>query len=1096
MTQAGSAPFAPLLITVTRMNQGEHQRVLEFWRMLELFTPQKVPDITRRPVDLKVIEWRPSDPLPWKGLPPAEPRKEWQHHVYLGAYELADIYETLRLLFAQDPEAHDLRTPGRSACGGLVINQDGVLVGESVLLSSCARALGTVNAGRHTEPAWSVGFEDAADAFSMAVVEKDESRQDQAQSEEPVPVDEEFLRWMHRLARTVSSVGEISTVPSDLVVIRSRQVHSTTAADLSDFDFMNSFFLDDLRTVQDACADGNLGAALEQYLTPGQLLDMRHRVDVVRKPVAVNAATGATSTPAGRWPSNPEHPLALSQQFAVNNAIDRLGSGSGLMGVNGPPGTGKTTLLRDLIAGNVVERAGRLAELRHPRDAFTSEIHRWKSGDYPRRVPQLRSELTGFEMVVASSNNAAVENVTEEIPAVGAIDAPSLGNVDHFTELASNILRRDGQPQGNDTGETGTEDETHAAEADAAWGLVAAKLGNKRNRSRFVTTFWFGKGFPGPDRGMSHILTEWAAEPLESWSTATQAFQDAAARVEVLRQQRIHAEQRITRLVGVRKDLEQASSALEPVAAEVSRAQELFADMTRDLSATVNACEQADRARRRHLDAKPGALETLFTFGAATGRWRESLAPLDGHLRQQEHERAVLEGHCQRAEQDVTMAYERQHDLLRRCASLAEVSERLGREIDADAERFKESYPSAERVGDARELRAPWLDAAYNEARSDLFIAALTLHRAFIRQLAGDMKSWMGAVCDVVQGKVPRSLPPEAVLAAWQLFSIFVPVVSTTFASMGRMFRGLEQESLGCLLIDEAGQCAPQQAVGAMWRAQRVLAVGDPMQLQPVVPMPPKAVNDMATTFGIEDEWVPPRASVQTLTDRTSHFGTTLRNGDDPVWVSSPLRVHRRCDDPMFSVSNQIAYDGLMISAVHRPPAREDLYTADPVEQASSAGHEPGRFEVPGGSYWDDVPSVATSDSHLQPQEIERAQAAVTYWHDTCGIPYDEIFAVSPFRAVADELEKMAQNNPGMRGGTVHTAQGREADVVLLVLGTSDARDGARAWAASTPNLLNVAVSRARRRLYVIGSYENWSDQKYFSTLAHHLPRKRSPAPR
>lgn len=38
--------------------------------------------------------------------------------------------------------------------------------------------------------------------------------------------------------------------------------------------------------------------------------------------------------------------------------------------------------------------------------------------------------------------------------------------------------------------------------------------------------------------------------------------------------------------------------------------------------------------------------------------------------------------------------------------------------------------------------------------------------------------------------------------------------------------------------------------------------------------------------------------------------------------------------------------------------------------------------------------------------------------------------------------------------------------------------------ASQTPNLLNVAVTRARRRLVVIGDYRNWSQRRNFQVLA------------
>lgn len=65
----------------------------------------------------------------------------------------------------------------------------------------------------------------------------------------------------------------------------------------------------------------------------------------------------------------------------------------------------------------------------------------------------------------------------------------------------------------------------------------------------------------------------------------------------------------------------------------------------------------------------------------------------------------------------------------------------------------------------------------------------------------------------------------------------------------------------------------------------------------------------------------------------------------------------------------------------------------------------------------------------------------------------------------------------------MHTFQGKENDIVIFVLGCDADDDGGAKWAASKPNLLNVAVTRAKKNIFVIGDPEVWQELAGFGEV-------------
>jgi len=75
------------------------------------------------------------------------------------------------------------------------------------------------------------------------------------------------------------------------------------------------------------------------------------------------------------------------------------------------------------------------------------------------------------------------------------------------------------------------------------------------------------------------------------------------------------------------------------------------------------------------------------------------------------------------------------------------------------------------------------------------------------------------------------------------------------------------------------------------------------------------------------------------------------------------------------------------------------------------------------------------------------------------------------------------------RLGTLHSFQGREAEAVILILGAPlFEQQGSQNWAGRTPNLLNVAATRAKEAFYIIGNHSHWQKTFIFKKLDKIMP--------
>lgn len=267
----------------------------------------------------------------------------------------------------------------------------------------------------------------------------------------------------------------------------------------------------------------------------------------------------------------------------------------------------------------------------------------------------------------------------------------------------------------------------------------------------------------------------------------------------------------------------------------------------------------------------------------------------------------------------------------------------------------------------------------------------------------------------------------------------------------------LEPALFDLVIVDEASQCDIPSAIPLLFRARRALIIGDPRQLRHISTLSPSEEERLAAQHGVDhllEKWSYNQRSLYALAE-----GDLIKRGGKPLLLSEHYRSH----PDIIEFSNRTFYQGQLIL---RTPL-EKLCARLEGEQL--------------GVFWHDVPGTVPRSSRSAVNEIELRAVVdlLDQWARTRFLLRDGLSfgIVTPFRLQMERLEETVHERPWwdrvqgrLTVGTAHRFQGDERDVMIFSPVVANGMlPRLSDWVAETDQLLNVAITRARGALHVVG---------------------------
>ena len=269
------------------------------------------------------------------------------------------------------------------------------------------------------------------------------------------------------------------------------------------------------------------------------------------------------------------------------------------------------------------------------------------------------------------------------------------------------------------------------------------------------------------------------------------------------------------------------------------------------------------------------------------------------------------------------------------------------------------------------------------------------------------------------------------------------PVVLATLTSLDAP--ALARRRFALAVVDEATQAVEPAAYLALLRAERAVLAGDHLQL------PPTVLSAAAQAGGL---------GVSLFERLVAAHGEVVK-----VTLAEQYRMNER----IMRYPSDALYGGALRA---HPSVADRALDAAPLEVVDTSGR--GFEETPEGS----DSKQNDGEAELVAAEVERVIAL--------GVAPADLAVIAPYDAQVQLLRQLlsARLDEGLEVDTVDGFQGREKDAVVVKL--VRANDSGEVGFLADVRRMNVALTRARRKLVVVGDAATVARHPFYAGFFEH----------